>query len=408
MTFLSFLDIIISEPRERRLKKQVVLKRNEEKRILCGHQWVFSNEVKEVKGSPCVGDLVELTRHDGKFLGLGFYNPHSLIAFRFLTGEREEISFDFFKQRILQAYGLRKRVYPRSPMFRLVYGESDYLPGLVVDKYGDYLSLQTYSFGMDNRLTLICDVLESIFQPIGIVERNESQLRSLEGLPERKGVLRGKLEPYTLAEHDIHYEIDLLEGQKTGFYLDQRENRKSIRRYSNGAAVLDCFCNDGGFGFNAAAGEAASVLGIDISESAVRRAERNASLNKFDKMCHFESADVFDVLKDLAGRKRTFDVIILDPPSFTKSKKNLPTAKRGYKEINSNAIRLLKEGGVLATSSCSHHVSDEEFVELLNESATTAGRKTQLIEWRGPAPDHPLLPSMPETKYLKFGILIVQ
>jgi 23S rRNA (cytosine1962-C5)-methyltransferase len=408
LTFLSFLDIFISEPRETRLRKQVVLKRKEETRILSGHQWVFSNEVKEVKGSAGVGELVELTRHDGKFLGLGFYNPHSLIAFRFLTAEREEISFDFFKHRILQAYALRKRLYPRSAVCRLVHGESDYLPGLIVDKFGDYLSLQAYSFGMDNRLTLICDVLESIFQPKGIIERNESQLRSLEGLPERKGVLRGKLEPYALTEHDIQYEIDLLEGQKTGFYLDQRENRKSIRRHSNGAAVLDCFCNDGGFGFNAAAGGAASVLGIDISESVVRRAERNALVNKFDKLCRFESADVFDVLKNLVEKKKMFDVIILDPPSFTKSKKNLSAAKRGYKEINSIAIRLLKEGGVLATSSCSHHVSEEEFVDILNESSTSAGRKIQLIEWRGAAPDHPVLPSMPETKYLKFGLFVAQ
>jgi 23S rRNA (cytosine1962-C5)-methyltransferase len=364
--------------------------------------------VKEVRGSAGIGDIVELARHDGKFLGLGFYNPHSLVAFRLLTCEREEVSFDFFQRRILQAYGLRKRLYPRSAVCRLVHGESDHLPGLVVDKYGDYLGVQIYSFGMDTRLTLICDVLESIFHPTGIVERNESQLRSLEGLPMRKGVLRGKVEPCLIAEHGIQYEVDLLEGQKTGFYLDQRENRKSLRHYSDGAAVLDCFCNDGGFGFNAAAGGAGNVLGIDISESAVRRAERNASLNKFDKMCHFESADVFDVLKDLFEKKKMFDVVVLDPPSFTKSKKNLPTAKKGYKEINTKAIRLLKEGGVLATSSCSHHLSDEEFVDIVGESATTEGRKIQLIEWRGAALDHPVLPSMPETKYLKFGLFILQ
>jgi len=364
--------------------------------------------VREVNGSPSAGDLVELVRHDGKFLGLGFYNPHSLIAFRFLTPEREEIGFDFFKRRILQAYELRKRIYPRSVMFRLVHGESDYLPGLVVDTYGDYLSLQTYSSGMDNRSTLICDVLESVFQPRGIVERNESRIRSLEGLLERKGVLRGKVEPCMLTEHEIQYEIDLLEGQKTGFYLDQRENRKSVRRFSDGATVLDCFCNDGGFGLNAAAGGAERVLAVDISESAVRRAERNASLNKSDKMCHFESADVFDVLKDLVEKKEMFDVVILDPPSFTKSKKNLPTAKKGYKEINTNAMRLLKEGGVLATSSCSHHLTEDSFLDILNESATIAGRKIQLIEWRGAALDHPVLPSMPETKYLKFGLFIIQ
>jgi len=364
--------------------------------------------VKEVKGTLAAGDLVELARHDGKFLALGFYHPHSLIAFRFLTCERDEIGFDFFKRRILQAYELRKRIYPRSAMFRIVHGESDYLPGLVVDKYGDYISLQTYSSGMDNRLILICDVLESIFQPSGIVERNESPLRALEGLPARKGVLRGTVQRCILQEHGIQYEIDVLEGQKTGFYLDQRENRRSIRRFSEGATVLDCFCNDGGFALNAAAGGASSVLGMDISESAVGRAERNASLGKLDNTCQFKSADVFDSLEDSVKKKERFDLVILDPPSFTKTKKKLASAKKGYREINTNAMRLLRDGGVLVTSSCSHHLSEDSFLDILGESAAVAGRKIQLIEWRGAAPDHPVLPSMPETKYLKFGLFIVQ
>jgi 23S rRNA (cytosine1962-C5)-methyltransferase len=364
--------------------------------------------VKEVKGTPAAGDLVELARHDGKFLGLGFYHPHSLIAFRFLTSEREEIGFDFFERRIRQACELRKRIYPHSPMFRIVHGESDYLPGLVIDKYGDYISLQTYSSGMDSRLTLICDVLESVFRPKGIVERNESPLRALEGLLLRKGILRGRVEPCILQDNDIQYEIDVLEGQKTGFYLDQRENRKSIRRFSEGARVLDCFCNDGGFALNAAVRGASSVLGVDISEPAVRRAERNASLGKFDSTCCFKSADVLSTLEDSVKKKEVFDLVILDPPSFTKSRKNLPAAKKGYKEINTNAMRLLREGGVLATSSCSHHLSEDSFLDVLCESAVAAGRKIQLIEWRGAAPDHPVLPSMPETKYLKFGLFIVQ
>jgi 23S rRNA (cytosine1962-C5)-methyltransferase len=364
--------------------------------------------VKEVKGTPAAGDLVELARHDGKFLGLGFYHPHSLIAFRFLTSEHEEIGFDFLERRIRQAHELRKRIYPRSQMFRIVHGESDYLPGLVLDKYGDYISLQTYSSGMDNRLTLICDAIESALQPKGIVERNESPLRTLEGLPARKGILRGTAAPCILQESDIQYEIDVLEGQKTGFYLDQRENRKSIRRFSQRARVLDCFCNDGGFALNAAVGSASSVLGMDISEAAVRRAERNASLGKLDNACRFKSADVLDALEDSVEKKEMFDLVILDPPSFTKSKKNLSTAKKGYKEINTNAMRLLREGGVLATSSCSHHLSEDSFLDILSESAVAAGRKIQLIEWRGAAPDHPVLPSMPETKYLKFGLFIVQ
>ena len=361
-----------------------------------------------MKGSPAAGDVVELVRHDGKFLGQGFYNPNSLIACRFLTPEKEEIGFDFFKQRILNAHDVRKKIYPRSDMFRLVHGESDYLPGLIIDKYRDSISLQAYSFGMDKRLTLICDVLESVFQPKGIVERNESQLRALEGLPERKGIRRGTVQPQILKEHNIQYEVDLLEGQKTGFYIDQRENRKSIRRFSEGTSVLDCFCNDGGFGFNAASAGAAKVYGIDISEEAVTRARKNASLNDYDKICKFEVGDVLEVLKRLVEKSEKFDLVILDPPSFAKSKKNLPTAKRGYKEINTAAMRLLNNSGILATGSCSHHVTDEMFLEVVSESARDAGRRAQLIDWRGAAPDHPVLPSMPETKYLKFGIFFIQ
>lgn len=360
-----------------------------------------------MRGSPEVGDLVELRRHDGKFLGLGFYHPHSLIAFRLLTCEDVEIGFEFFKQRILRAAQLRRRLYPRSDMYRLVHGESDHLPGLVIDRYGDYLSLQTYSYGMDKRLTLICDVLESIFHPKGIVERNESPLRALEELPERKGVLRGKVEPCLLSEHGIEYEVNLLEGQKTGFYLDQRENRKAIRRYAKGGAVLDCFCNEGGFGLNAAAAEARDVLGVDISATAISRAEKNAARNGMGERIKFRCDEAFRTLKELVENKSRYDLVILDPPSFTKSKKNLPTARRGYKEINTNAIRLLNEGGVLATGSCSHHVTDEMFIEIVNDSAKAAGRNFQLLEWSGAAVDHPVLPAMPETKYLKFGIFVV-
>jgi 23S rRNA (cytosine1962-C5)-methyltransferase len=363
--------------------------------------------VKEVKGTPAIGDVVELTRHDGKFLGLGFYNPHSLIAFRLLTVENEEIGFEFFQKRILKASELRERTYPRSQMVRLVYGESDFLPGLIIDKYGDYLSLQTFSCGMDRRLTLLCDVLESNFTPKGIIERNESPLRSLEGLEERKSVLRGIAEPVVISEHGLSYEIDLLEGQKTGFYLDQRENRKKIRRYAKGASVLDCFCSDGGFALNAAAAGAKKVQGIDISEGGITRAKKNTCLNKFEETCEFTTADAFDYLKEEQTRAARFDLIVLDPPSFTKSKKNLPMARKGYKEINTAALRLLTEGGILATGSCSHHVTEEMFIEIVNESARVAGKGIQLLESSGAALDHPVLPAMPETKYLKFGIFAV-
>ena len=386
------------------MKKQLLVKKNEDKRIRNGHLWVFSNEVKETRGEPQAGDIVELRDHAGKFIGLGFYHPHSLITLRLLSTADEPIDFHFFERRIASALELRKRLYPSAETFRLVHSESDGLPGLVIDKYEDSLSIQTFSCGMDKRLTLICDVLESLFHPKSIAERNESSLRTLEVLEERKGILRGEIGPVIVREGDVKYEVDLLEGQKTGLFLDQRENRASIRRYAKGARVLDCFCNDGGFSLNAARAGAAEVTGVDVSDGAVKRASHNAELNGMK--CSFVQKDAFQFLSEAVSGKR-YDLIVLDPPSFTKSKKNIMTARKGYKEINTNAMRLLREGGFLATASCSHHITSEMFREILAESAHAAQRTIQLIDWRGAAPDHPVLPAMPETEYLKFAILRV-
>lgn len=389
------------------VKKQLLLKKNEDSRIRRGHLWVFSNEVKEVRGEPEVGDIVELRDHSGKFLGLGLYHPHSLISLRLLTTNDESIDFHFFEHRFQQALELRKKIYPSQNAFRLVHSESDGLPGLVIDKYGDYFSVQTFSYSMDKRLTLICDVLESLFHPKGIVERNESSLRTLEGLEERKGILRGKISTVVVKEGDIEYEIDLLDGQKTGLFLDQRENRNLIRHYAKNARVLDCFCNDGGFAINAAHAGAREVSGVDVSSAAIKRAMHNAEINGLQNQCSFVEQDVFLYLNEAVVAQQTFDLIVLDPPSFTKSKKTVPTAKRGYKEINTTALRLLSKGGILATASCSHHVTREMYNEILAESAHAAGRTIQLLEWRGAAPDHPVLPAMPETEYLKFALLHV-
>src|SRR3972149_7283537 len=207
------------------VKKQIIIRKNEEHRILAGHQWVFSNEIKSINGNPEAGDVIELLRHDEKFLGIGFYNPHSLIAFRLLSRVSEAVTFEFLEQRVQQALQLRKRLYPGAESFRLVHGEADFLPGLVIDKYNEFLSLQTLAVGMDRRLTLICDVLESVFHPKAIIERNESPLRALEQLPLKKGVVRGTLGPTIISEHDVKFKVALLEGQKTGFFLDQRDNR---------------------------------------------------------------------------------------------------------------------------------------------------------------------------------------
>jgi 23S rRNA (cytosine1962-C5)-methyltransferase len=389
------------------VKKQIILRKNEEHRILAGHQWVFSNEIKSINGTPEAGDVIELLRHDEKLLGVGFYNPHSLIAFRLLSREPETITFEFFERRITQALQLRKRLYPDEETFRLVHGEADYLPGLVIDKYNEYLSLQTLAVGMDRRTTLICDVLESIFHPKAIIERNESSLRSLEQLPQKKGVLRGTIGQTIISEYGVKFKAALMEGQKTGLFLDQRENRRAIQRYVKGAAVLDCFCNDGGFALYAALAGAGSVLAFDSSETAIANAKVNATINEVPEI-RFETCDVFDKLPELDKTSQRFDVVILDPPSFSRNKKTVATALKGYREINAGALRLIRPGGILVTASCSHHVTDQSFVETIEASARLTHRTLQLLEWRGAAPDHPTLPAMPETAYLKFGIFAVR
>jgi len=388
------------------VKKQIILRKNEEHRILAGHQWVFSNEIKSVHGDPEAGDVIELLRHDEKFLGIGFYNPHSLIAFRLLSREPEAITFEFFEQRITRALQLRKRLYPGSESFRLVHGEADFLPGLIIDKYNEYLSLQTLAIGMDRRLTLLCDVLESLFHPKAIIERNESQLRALEQLPLQQGVLRGTIGQTIISEYGVKFKVSLLEGQKTGFFLDQRENRLAVQRYVRNASVLDCFCNEGGFAIHAARGGAARVHAIDSSESAIANAKVNATINEVSDI-KFEVGDVFERLPKLLEEGTRFDVVILDPPSFSRNKKTVATALKGYKEINAGALRLLNPGGILVTASCSHHVSSESFVDSLEAGARTAHRSLQMLEWRGAAADHPTLPAMPETGYLKFGVFAV-
>jgi 23S rRNA (cytosine1962-C5)-methyltransferase len=388
------------------MKKQIILRKNEEHRILAGHQWVFSNEIKTIKGNPESGDVVELLRYDEKFLGVGFFNPHSLIACRLLSREHESITFEFFERRITQALNLRKRLYPEAESFRLIHGEGDFLPGLIIDKYNEFLSIQTLSVGMDRRLTLICDVLESIFHPKAIVERNESTLRSLEQLPLQKGVLRGTVGQTIISENGLKFKVDLMNSQKTGFFLDQRENRKAVQRYARHATVLDCFCNEGGFSLYAAAAKATSVSGIDISETAIANAKVNSTINEVSNV-RFEVGDVFDRLSKLQEAGSRFDIVILDPPSFSRNRKSVATALKGYKEINTGALRLINPGGILVTASCSHHVTEDSFLETVEAGARAAHRSLQLLEFRGASPDHPTLSTMPETKYLKFAIFAV-
>ena len=259
---------------------------------------------------------------------------------------------------------------------------------------------------MDKQTETICDVLETMFHPKAIVARNDAAIRALEELPIDKKVLRGNTGVTIISDDYVKFEVDVLNGQKTGFFLDQRENRKAIHRYANGAAVLDCFCNEGGFALHAANAKAASVHGFDISESAITKSKVNARLNSAS--VEFEICDVSEKLKFLGEKNKKFDMVILDPPSFTKSKKNIPAALREYKEINAAAMRLINAGGFLVTASCSHHITEDGFLSAIEQAAVKTKRFVQLLEFAGAAPDHPVIPAMPETKYLKFGIFTVR
>lgn len=382
---------------------KLILRPKEERRLLEGHLWVFANEV-ERHPEASAGDIVEVLTAGGDSLGAAFYHPHSLISARLLAADLEEADRDFFLDRLAAAARLRERLFPGETSYRLVFGESDWLPGLVVDKLSDFLVVQTTSAGMDRRLDVITASLTELFHPAAIIERNDTPLRSYEELPQRASALTGQApEPIVIEESGIRYRVDLLHGQKTGFFLDQRLNRQAVARYCKAQRVLDCFCNAGGFSLHAARAGASEVTGLDSSEPAVRQAEENAALNQLDA-ARFATADAFAFLEEAASSGRRWDVIILDPPSFTRSRKNVSTAKKGYRRLNELALKVLAEEGVLATASCSFHIFEEVFYEIIGEAALRADRRLRLLERRGQAPDHPILPAMPETRYLKMGI----
>lgn len=389
------------------LAKHIILKKNEDRRLVHGHQWIFSNEIQRITGEPIAGDVVEILRSDGRSLGIGFFNPSSLIAVRFLLPSIEEIDEAFFEKHIRSANALRTKLFPESATYRVVNGESDFLPGLIIDKYNDYLSIQTFSIGMDLRLEMICSVLEKIFNPQGIVERNESPLRTLEGIPIRKNLLRGSVSPTVIELNGVKFSVDVLGGQKSGFYLDQRENRMIIKPFAKDASVLDCFTNDGGFGMYAASFGAEFVDCVDISEEAITKAKRNTILNSLNNL-RFHTEDVFQFLEKAAKTDKRWDIVILDPPSFTKSKKTVASAIKGYKEINTNGLRLVAPNGIFLSASCSHHIDRGTFLDIIQDCSVKAGRRIKLLHYSGAAPDHPTLPSMPETHYLKCALFSVE
>ncbi len=390
--------------------QSLYLKPKEHHRIQKGHLWVFSNELAILPRDIASGETVKLFTHDKKFLGTGFYNPNSLISVRLISRKDEEPDKDFFLKKFREALTLREKVYTsyETNAYRLVHGESDGLPGLIVDRFNKAVVLQAFSAGMDVHLPLICDALQELLNPAVIIVRNESPLRELEGLTLYKDIVRGDRSEtkQTIYDADISFEVDLFEGQKTGFFLDQRENRRVVRKFSEGADVLDVFTNDGGFALNALYGGARSAIMVDASKEALLRAERNAQLNKFSEYSLI-AADAFDTLEQMVEAKESFDLVVLDPPSFTKSRKNLPGALKAYKRLNKLGLDLIKNGGFLATASCSHHVSEEDFLQCVHQAALTAGCQLRMIHKSSQPFDHPVLLAMPETGYLKFACFYV-
>jgi 23S rRNA (cytosine1962-C5)-methyltransferase len=381
------------------------LKKNEERRILAGHCWVFSNEIHDSLHGLDPGEVVRVSSSSGRFLGIGHVNPNSLITIRLLSRRQVEIDGAFYRERLLAAEGYRRRLYPGSSVYRLVFGEADLLPGLIVDRYDQHLVVQTLTRGMAKVEDLLVATLREILQPESIVLRNDSPMRSLEGLPLEQRTVFGELPDRVVIEIDgIRFVVALLEGQKTGFYLDQRENRPRLRGLIHGKRVLDACCYEGAWGLYAARFGARELVGVDASGAALARARRNVEINSIDTPWRLVERDIFDFL---AKGEERFDVIILDPPAFIKSKAKLKEGERGYLELNRLAMKLLPPAGLLVTCSCSHHLSRDRFQMLVGQAARLAKRRLRLLEACGQSRDHPVLMSMPETAYLKCFILEV-
>lgn len=380
---------------------QVILKAGKDKRIRAGHLWVYQGEIGIIGIGVKSGQVVEVLDNRGRFLGTGYYNQASQIAVRILSTARESINEQYFSRRLQRALEYRRRVKPDSSCYRLVFGEGDLLPGLIVDRFEDYLVVQFLTMGMEVNRDLLLNLLAELCRPKGIIERSDLSVRHLEELPERSGCVYGECPPsLVIKDNGLSFRIDLLEGQKTGYFLDQSANRAALASYARGR-VLDCFCHVGSFAIHAAAYGASSVFGVDISEDAVNMAVENANLNGLDEKCQFKVANAFDFLRDQVGKKEFYDLIILDPPAFTKSKQALDGAIRGYKEINLRALKLLSPGGILVTCSCSHHMSPDLFWDIINSAAADNKKRLRCLERRTQGLDHPILVGVPETEYLK-------
>jgi len=388
---------------------KVYLKRNISPRVEIGHPWIFNNEIEKSEKELKAGEIADVLTWNNKFLGRGYVNPKSQIPVRLLTRDvSEEITEQFFFKQISGCWEYRKKLgYIEN--CRLVFGEADSLPQLIIDKFNDYFVIQTMALGIDNWKPSIVSALNTLFKPKGIFERNDVPVRELEGLKQQKGFLSDPFDTnIVIRENELQFYVDIANGQKTGYFLDQQDNRRAIKSLVKGAEVLGVFTYTGSFEAHAAHYGAKSVLGLDISESAVEMANRNAALNGLERSCQFKAVNAFDVLKSWAAEGKSYDVVMLDPPAFTKSRQGIQNALKGYKEINLRGMKLVRPGGFLVTSSCTSLVNSELFLQVIDAAARDAKRKIRQVVYQTQSADHPVIRNLENTQYLKFLVIQVQ
>lgn len=384
-------------------KDSVIITRRGADRLRSGHPWVYRSDVRSAQAGP--GAIVRVTDETGQFCGHAFYSDRSQIAVRLLTRKNTHPDRAFFAERLHSAAAYRRRVVENTDAFRLIYGEADQLPSIIVDRYADYLVIQTLSQGAERIKPMLVEILAELFSPRGILERNDPKVRLLEGLEQQTGVLHGDVpQEIEVRENGIAFFYDLAKGQKTGAFLDQRENHWAARRYASGE-VLDCFSYQGGFALTVA-GHCAHVEAVDMTPTALEAARRNRERNKIENVT-FREGNSFDILKEYDEAGRRFQMVILDPPAFAKNRDSVEAASRGYKEINLRALKLLEPGGFLVTCSCSYHISEALLLQIIAEAASDARKSVVVCERRTQSQDHPILLTMPETHYLKCLILMV-
>lgn len=391
---------------------EVTLKKGGGRELKAGGMWIYDNEIDTFSDGVTDGGLVELHDFDGYFMGIGFVNRKSKITVRMLSRHEKNIDEKFIEQRVRDAVDYRIKTVDTSSC-RLIFGEADFLPGIVIDKFSDVLVVESLALGIDRLKPLIIEKLKQVLaeydMPVrGVYERSDAKVRLLEGMERFKGFIGEEFDTKVeIVENGVKYYVDVQDGQKTGFFLDQKYNRRAIGNLCKGAKVLDCFTHTGSFALNAGISGAASVLGVDASELAVNQARENAKFNGLEDIVHFQCADVFDLLPELEKKGEKFDVVILDPPAFTKSRNSIKNAVKGYREINLRGMKLVKDGGFLATCSCSHFMDPELFTKTIGEAARNVHKRLRQIEYRTQSPDHPILWAADESLYLKFYIFQV-